>query len=718
MPTIPWTRVSTYNNFTPATFLGCTLWLDAADSSSITTSSGNVTQWRDKSGNANHTTAGTGQPTYTSPYVVFGGSAQLILPLVFSTDYSIFIVAKTTQTTGTSGGQWYSGVGLFDAEITGIKNDYGMTLVGGYLATGAGNPDTTIQSASQVNNGNLFIAEYIRTSSSGLMSNIVTGGTAVTITGPTGTRTDATRISLGALQTNLNYFIGSIAEVIAFNTVISVAQRQTIEGYLAQKWGFVASLPANHPGAKTNGPISISIPYSATFNPLSIGGCALWLDAADSTTVTGTSPITAWLDKSSAGRTVTITSGPTYGSTTRNGKNTMSFNNNVISSSIASAVGTGDFTLIAVWYQSSAGTNTVLSLGAVASSSQSLGYSGNKYNFYQYGSLESAYTTTPTWVVQVGTRISSVKKVYVTGTPGTTPASDSFNVTNTTVTIGKGDNFAIAGEIGEIMVFTGTMSDPNRQLLESYLAQKWGIQQQLPAGHTYYTSPAGLPTSILIQKVTNKQTITVVSGMLLNLDAVSYTSGSTWTALTGNNYSITGTLTTNSYAVVFNGSSYAQDLTGITSSTMYSFTLDVWFYAAAGASGSVIGELGQPSLSPWSLTLISINSNTISVGFYSGAQYKLSVGSYSANTWTHVSYTYNDTTKVIIGYVNGVYVTSATVTKLWPTTVYLTAGGAAVPDTTFTGRIGAFKVYNSILTADQIKQNYNALAGRYGLGLI
>lgn len=102
MPNIPWTRVSTYNNFTPTAFSGCTLWLDAADSSSISTTSGNVTQWRDKSGNANHTTAGTGQPTYTSPFVVFGGSAQLILPLVFSTDWSIFVVAKTTQTTGTS----------------------------------------------------------------------------------------------------------------------------------------------------------------------------------------------------------------------------------------------------------------------------------------------------------------------------------------------------------------------------------------------------------------------------------------------------------------------------------------------------------------------------------------------------------------------------------------------------------------------------------------
>ena len=728
MPNIPWTRVSTYNTFTPTVFIGCTLWLDAADSSSISTTSGNVTQWRDKSGNANHTTAGTGQPTYTSPFVVFGGSAQLILPLVFSTDWSIFIVAKTTQTTGTSGGQWWAGAGLFDAEISGIQNDYGMNIVGGYLATGVGNPDTTIQSVSQVNDGNLFIAGFLRNSSTGAMSNIVTGGTAVTTTGPTGIRNSVSRISLGALQTNLNYFNGSIAEVIAFNTVISVAQRQNIEGYLAWKWGFVSSLPANHPGARTNFPWYL-VPFVTAFNPLSVAGIALWLDAADSSTVTGTAPITGWTDKSGNGRTVTITSGPTYGSTTRNGKNTMSFNNNVISSSIASAVGTGDFTLIAVWYQSSAGTNTVLSLGTVASSSQSLGFNGNKYNFYQYGSLESAYTTTPAFVVQVGTRISSVKKLYITGNAGTTPASDSFNQTVTTVTIGKGDNFAITGEIAEIMIYTGTMSDTSRQSLEGYLAQKWGLTASLPSGHpgltqTYYSdtplarSLGGVTSTIMI---TNKQIpviAPVTTNLLLNLDAASYTSGSTWTALTGNNYTVNGTLTTGSSAVIFDGTAYAQDLTGITSSTMYSFTLDVWFYAAANASGSVIGELGQGNLGGWSVTLISINTNTISVGFWTGSFYKLSVGSYTANTWTHVSYTYNNSTNAVIGYVNGAYVSSATASKLWPTSVFLTTGGQANPDATFTGRIGAFKVYNSVLTANEIKQNYNALAGRYGLSLI
>ena len=160
--------------------------------------------------------------------------------------------------------------------------------------------------------------------------------------------------------------------------------------------------------------------------------------------------------------------------------------------------------MIAVWYQSAAGTNSVLSLGTSASSSQSLGFSGNKYNFYQYGSAqESAYSqTTPSFVIQIGTRQSSVKAVYVNGTVGTTPASDSYNQTVTTVTIGKGDAFAITGEVAEIMVWTGTMSSTDRQLIESYLAQKWGLQLSLPASHSNNTTPAGLPA--VVQEVYGK----------------------------------------------------------------------------------------------------------------------------------------------------------------------------------------------------------------------
>ena len=52
--------------FDPASILGCQLWLDAADTSSITLSGSNVTQWRDKSGNGLTVSAASSQPTYVT----------------------------------------------------------------------------------------------------------------------------------------------------------------------------------------------------------------------------------------------------------------------------------------------------------------------------------------------------------------------------------------------------------------------------------------------------------------------------------------------------------------------------------------------------------------------------------------------------------------------------------------------------------------------------
>ena len=730
MPNIPWTRVSTYNNFTPTAFSGCTLWLDAADSSSISTTSGNVTQWRDKSGNANHTTAGTGQPTYTAPFVVFGGSAQLILPLVFSTDWSIFVVAKTTQTTGTSGQQWWAGAGLFDAEVSSPVNDYGMSLVGGFLATGVGSSDTTIQSASAVNTGNLFIAEFLRTSSSGLMSNIVTGGTAVTTTGPTGARTGVTRISLGALQTNLGYFIGSIAEVVAFNSVISDTQRQNVEGYLAWKWGFVSSLPANHPGARINIPI-FTIPFFTSFNPLSnIASCILWLDGMDPNG-TGVRPtngttLTTWKDKSVSNFPFTSL-GSSYNTTAINGNPGINIGTNFFGYDPGSGQNNWqEVFAVGIWTGGSVFNNFN---GFLTTSINSDGGAGGGLLFTGDSNTTNWYTVGNTYTTPVINGTQTYTALPAASSPFQVRISSPSAVNLRGLRFGIDRSFTDRiwqGFISEVISYNTTLTTTQRQQVEGYLAQKWGLTASLPAGHpgltqTFYSSlpdasSLGRVTSTIV--ITNKPPLTVVSGMLLNLDAVSYTSGSTWTALVGNNYTITGTLTTESSAVVFDGSSYAQDLTGILSSTMYSFTLDVWFYAAANATGIIIGEQGQASLGGWQLTLISINSNTISVGFWTGAVYKLSVGSYTANTWTHVSFSYNASTNAVIGYVNGVSVSTATATKLWPTTVYLTTGGQTHPNTIFTGRIGAFKVYNSVLSAADIRQNYNALAGRYGLGLI
>ena len=57
-------------------------------------------------------------------------------------------------------------------------------------------------------------------------------------------------------------------------------------------------------------------PYSRTnnfvFDPSQVSGLALWLDAADSSTVTGTTSVTQWRDKSGNGRNTTTTGTISY----------------------------------------------------------------------------------------------------------------------------------------------------------------------------------------------------------------------------------------------------------------------------------------------------------------------------------------------------------------------------------------------------------------------
>ena len=511
--------------FAPNTISNCGLWLDAADMSTlfqdsagttpVTTNAQPIGLWRDKSGTGHDFTQATSvnRVTYdtsskaaiqlSSPTFLQASAASLG---TVSTSANLTIIM--TASTGPSASwqiilaQWFTGTTRFHLSFQSVTDltpalysqSSGSLVKYNMSGTMAYNRTYTI---GFIANGTSLYMSFMGTSNTTTMS-------AALSTNPTSALTIAD-------SRNGNLTDGKIQEIVIYPYAISTTEFQQVESYLAQKWGITSSLPVGHPGLTTTvyrpdyiknsvivRNVTKPIPYFSQFSPRQISGLGLWLDAADSSTVSGTSPITAWTDKSGAGRTVTITSGPTYGTTSRGGNRTMSFNNNTITTSIASAVGTGDFTLVAVWYQSAAGTNTVLSLGTVASSSQSLGFSGNKYNFYQFGDVnESAYSTaTPSWVVQIGTRIGSVKKVYINGNLGTTPSSTSYDVSVTTVTIGKGDNFAISGEIGEILIYTGTMSDTNRQLLESYLAQKWGLTPSLPGGHSHFTQRAGAITRV------------------------------------------------------------------------------------------------------------------------------------------------------------------------------------------------------------------------------
>ena len=96
--------------FVPNSFTGNVLWLDAADTSSITDDGGAVSRWFDKSGNANHTdiqSTGSKQPTtdattQNSKNVIdFDGGDTLELPSALyaipNGNSTLFLVGAATD---------------------------------------------------------------------------------------------------------------------------------------------------------------------------------------------------------------------------------------------------------------------------------------------------------------------------------------------------------------------------------------------------------------------------------------------------------------------------------------------------------------------------------------------------------------------------------------------------------------------------------------------
>jgi hypothetical protein len=279
----------------------------------------------------------------------------------------------------------------------------------------------------------------------------------------------------------------------------------------------------------------MSLKETFLISPLSVRGCQLWLDAADTTTTTfsGTS-LTQWTDKSSTGKTITVSGTLTRTANGRNGLQTLTTNGGFVSTSLSTAIGNGDYALFAVWYQSVAGTNGIVGVGINTNGNGAgIGVSGLvgglfKYNFYQFGVGESSYNIAgPTFLMQEGIRIGGTNTVYINGDAGA-GSTNSLNLTNTTLTVGAATSFTMSGQICEAIVYVGTIGTSDRQKIEGYLAWKWGLTSSLPSTHTYKNSrplnSIPLPASLLvpIRSLNNVFVFnpTVISGCQLWLDAV------------------------------------------------------------------------------------------------------------------------------------------------------------------------------------------------------
>jgi|TARA_B110000503_G_scaffold135871_1_gene217204 hypothetical protein len=210
------------------------LWLDASDTSTISHSTGNVTSWGDKSGNANNATTSSGSPrtgdsTQNGKNVIDFTTSQMTLPSALYTIPSgantLFVVAKRTTETGL--------IGTTIAMATGATNQYFHIFgVAGFQSFTNRDAGGGSRSVSGITNTNFSVA-YMRRSSTtqGIAVNSTTLSTNTSATDAT-----PTAAYIGTAASLTLPLIGSIAEIILYNAAITDAQALTVMNYLSRKW--------------------------------------------------------------------------------------------------------------------------------------------------------------------------------------------------------------------------------------------------------------------------------------------------------------------------------------------------------------------------------------------------------------------------------------------------------------------------------------------------
>lgn len=233
------------------------LWLDAADASTVTTVSGAVSQWNDKSGNGRHVTqaiAGN-RPAYSSAAInnknalsfITDDSLQLSSPgfATGASSKSLFVVYQPGTTGSTS--HWICGYAIGTATSSWFGMMYRNDTVKGdpYFATYATDlTDSATPTLSTKFAASTYDGTTLRLYRNG--SEIASGARSLS----TATNAD---FLIGKDTGTSSYMNGLIAEILFVSSAVSTDTRQRIEGYLAHKWGLTANLPAGHP-YKTVGP--------------------------------------------------------------------------------------------------------------------------------------------------------------------------------------------------------------------------------------------------------------------------------------------------------------------------------------------------------------------------------------------------------------------------------------------------------------------------------
>lgn len=479
----------------PSSISGLQLWFDASDQNSYTLSGSNITQLKDKSGLGNNTSTYSGtQPTFATNVINglpvfnmvsggFFGNISITVPTL-----TVFMIAIITQNS-------INFNRLIDFD-DGLGGDNGSS-VGKTVITFA--PIALYRGANANSGITTLNTPY-------LVTCYFTGTNAfLGVNAIYNSFTSFGSFAINKYGIGLNFNTGGggnckYGEVLVFNTSLSTSDRQTMEGYLAWKWGTNASLPTGHPYYNSKPYRSYPNSVISPITPPKIVGLQLWLDSHnyDSLTFDSSGNVSQWNDTSGFGRNATK-----YSNVAANvGYSATGFNNlPAIQYSIS---GQGLSTPMPAGTLSTGSSFFVVfksnGLGGGPISMSTLGEVGSPFNMnfnarYVGNGLANSSASSINFGANLNNNILSftiklgLYDEYFNGISVLrfSPSSYGQSINNFYIGLWSSKGALFSGSISEILVYNSVLSTENRQIIEGYLAWKWNMVSSLPKNHPYYT---------------------------------------------------------------------------------------------------------------------------------------------------------------------------------------------------------------------------------------
>lgn len=223
-------------------------------------------------------------------------------------------------------------------------------------------------------------------------------------------------------------------------------------------------------------------PRVSGFNPKSISGLYAWYDAADASTITQATGVSAWADKSGNGRTCSQATGgyqPAYVLAGQNGKNVIDFASNtykMTTTGTAWGLTSANTMFWSFQFPDTAASAAVYALFDFSTNRESV--FGNATSELRIGNgLTGITPVSRRWYILSIKWAGGVTTYRFNQSANTTiDAGPTFSFgASTQMYMGfNGGSASIRGYVGECITYDSQLSDERITTVNNYLAKKWG----------------------------------------------------------------------------------------------------------------------------------------------------------------------------------------------------------------------------------------------------